>query len=413
MSLTKENYTPAVLSLCLLAAYLDKSRNGISWAESIRKRWITYVILFCFVTVDLAVIKNIVGTNRIGYAGVQINVLKYAAVFCEYIAYNGEGIICGMCMLLFAVFYRKNREKSLVFLCSLLFFVALQAFLYAKSGLLSGQGRYLLPASIGFCLAICMILNFLRNNPRELSGKTNAFAKSIFMILAVFFLVFNVLILFSPGSSETVLSAITLIKGHAAAEHWPGTLRLFSTRFIVIACISCIVCIIFWKDRRRYACALVIVCIMLCYCLMTAFAAGRDFSMEGKQIAQCMNEISLSSADSSSIVIVADPGFHAEGVTSITRYLTMKMKKKNVRYWFFDAKVNNQPFLQEWKDTTLAHFGRQMVETPAAMDSARCLIFLKDMEKPFLATASVSCASFLHRDFARKKWDDLVCYFHD
>jgi hypothetical protein len=415
MSLTKENYTLTIPSLCVLAAYFDKSRNNVSWADAIKTRWVVYAFLFCFVAADLAVINYIVGTNRIGYAGVQINVLKYAAVFCQYIVYNGEGIVLCMCILLFAVFYRNNREKSLVFISALLLFVALQSFLYAKSGLLSGQGRYLLPASIGFGLAISAILHFLKNNPNDLSGTANAFVKSIFAVVAGSAVVFNLLVLISPGFSGTVLSATAFIKGHAAADHWTGTLHQFSIRFFVIAGISLIVCIIFWKETRRYHCALILACIMLCYCLPTAFAAGGYFSKEGKEVEKCMNEISLSVPDSSFIVIVADPGLHAEGVTSVTRYLTLKMKKKNIRYWFFDAKTNDRQYFQEWKDTTLAHFGRQRIESPATLDSAFCLLFLQDMEKPFFASLPISTpvGPSLQRDFTRKKWGDLVCYFHN
>ncbi len=408
MSLTKENYTLTIPFFCALAAYSDKSRTNMPWKTCIKMRRGVYAFLGCFLVADLAVIKFAVGTNQIGYAGIQVNALKYATTILEFIFYNGEGIVCAVCMFLFARFYKDHGKKSILLLCGFLAFLALQTFVYAKSGLLTGQGRYVLPSSITFSFMTCLLLTFFRSHPKELSGKENLQWKSILLFSAFLICIFNVFALFSDQVSSLILSAVAKLKGHSPSSHWFSLLHLFSLRFAIIAAIASFGLIISWKSRQLYSLAMTIVIVTLCYCAMSAFGAGLKFSKEGKNIRQCMEAIDRFDTDSSRIVIVADPAWNVEDVFSVTRYLTIKAGKKNIRYWFFDAHLNDRMAMQQWKDTTLRHFETQSIHTGKSLDSAQCLFFLKGTEQPFFALTNDG----LQKDFIRNKWGDLVCYFH-
>ena len=195
MALTKENYALAIPSLCFVLAYGDRSRPGMSWMSCVRMRWGTYAFLLCFIIADMAIITFLVGTNQTGYAGIQVNLLNYTKVFLEFIFYNGEGLVCTALMLLFERFYKTEDGKTVVVLFAFLAFVALQAFVYAKSGLLASRGRYVLPSSVSFGFVICMLLTFFRNHPKELSGRPNLSIKGLLAFAAVSVLLVNLLIL--------------------------------------------------------------------------------------------------------------------------------------------------------------------------------------------------------------------------
>jgi hypothetical protein len=408
MALTKENYALAIPVLCLVLAYCDRSRSGMSWKACVRTRWRTYAFLCCFFITDLAIITFSVGTNQTGYAGIQINPLNYTAAILEFIFYNGEGLVCAACMLLFARFYKTEKEKFVVLLFVFLAFVGLQAVVYAKSGLLASRGRYVLPSSAAFGFVICLLLTFFRNHPKELSDRKNLSIKGLLAIGAMSILIANVLILNSDGFSRSILSVISQAKGHPASPHWMNTLHLFSLRFAIVAVMGVLSLAVFWKSKRIHSLATALVLPMLGYCVMSAFGAGREFSREGHDIRQCMDAIDRSCTDSSLIVMIADPGYNTEEVFSVTRYLSIKSGKNNIRYWFFDSHANDRLVVKQWKDSTLTHFDARNIHTETGIDSAQCLFFLKETERPFLSSVGFD----VRKKFARKKWGEIVCYFH-
>ena len=185
MALTKENYALTIPALCVVLAYCDKSASGMSWKSCVRMRWGTYAFRCRFLIADLAIILFSVGTNQTGYAGVQLSPLTFAKVLIEFIFYNGEGLVCAALLLLFERFYKASREKGFVVLFAFLALVALQAFVYAKSGLLASRGRYVLPSSVSFGFVICMLLTFFRNHPKELSGRGNLSTKGLLVFGAM------------------------------------------------------------------------------------------------------------------------------------------------------------------------------------------------------------------------------------
>ena len=178
-------------------------------------------------------------------------------------------------------------------------------------------------------------------------------------------------------------------------------------RFAIVAIIGIISLVVFWKSKRIHSLAAALVLPMLGYCVMSAFGAGTEFSREGQDTRQCLDAIERSCTDSSLIVMIADPGYNTEEVFSLTRYLSIKSGKCNIRYWFFDSHINDRLAVKQWKDTTLSHFEARSIHTEAEINSAQCLLFLKETEQPFFSSVGFD----VQKKFARKKWGAMVCYF--
>jgi hypothetical protein len=285
-------------------------------------------------------------------------------------------------------------------------FLVPQIAVYAKSGLLAGQGRYLLPASAGFSLAICALLHGINKEMPEFSARANAVIKTVLVFLFLFCTVLCAAVLMSGTFSTAILSAIARIKGHSAAEHWLARLNHFAAQFAFTGCLSCAGVVALWKIKRLHSLALLAVFVMLSYCCLSAFNAGREFYREGRDFKLCMDEIGSHTNAASSIVVVADPGFNVEGVNSVTRYLSIKMDRRNLRYWFFDSNLSNEAYLQDWKDTTLGLYGDRKIDRLPELSAASCLFVLNDMEKPFLESGG----SKITGDFTGKKFGALSCY---
>jgi hypothetical protein len=406
MSLIKENYSLAIPSLCLLKASLDRRQSGGSWKESIRPDWPLYMALLGILAIDLLIIKVFVGTNQTGYAGVQINLIKYIAVSLQFLFYNGQGIVLCLLLLGFGFFYAGKKEVILVYSLVFVVFLAPQIAVYAKSGLLAGQGRYLLPASAGFSLAICALIHGFNKDMPEVSARANMIIKTVLVLLVLSCTVFCAAVLLSGTFSSAILSVIARIKGHSAAGHWLTRLNHFAALFLFSGCLSCAGILALWKIKRLRSLALLAVFVMLSYCCMSAFNAGRGFYREGRDFKLCMDEINNHTDAASPIVVVADPGFNVEGVHSVTRYLSIKMNRRNLRYWFFDSKISNEAYLQDWKNITLCLYGNRKIDRLPELSAAACLLILNDMEKPFLESGG----SGITVDFTEEKFGALACY---
>jgi hypothetical protein len=406
MSLIKETYSLAIPALCLLKAGLDRRQNGGSWKESVGHGWPLYAALLAILAIDLFIIRVFVGTNQIGYAGVQINLIKYVAVSLQFLFYNGQGIVLCLLLLGFGFFYTGKKEGILFYSLVFIVFLAPQIAVYAKSGLLGGQGRYLLPASAGFSLAICALLHGINKNMPELSARANVIIKTVLVLLILSCTVFCAAVLLSGTFSAAILSVIARIKGHSAADHWLNRLNHFAALFTFSGCLSCAGIVTLWKIKRLRSVALLAVFVMLSYCCMSAFNAGRGFYREGMDFKLCMDEINSHTAVASPIVVVADPGFNVEGVNSVTRYLSIKMNRRNLRYWFFDSKISGEAYLQDWKNITLRLYGNRTMDRLPELSAAACLFILNDMEKPFLESGG----SEITGGFSEKKFGALACY---
>jgi len=141
MSLIKETYSLAILP-CAFSGRSGQAPKRRVVERINQARLPLYAVLLGILAIDLFVIKVFVGTNQIGYAGVQINLIKYFAVSLQFLFYNGQGIVLCLLLLGFGYFYTIKKKSYWFIHWCLQLFSCRKIAVYAKSGLLAGQGRY-------------------------------------------------------------------------------------------------------------------------------------------------------------------------------------------------------------------------------------------------------------------------------
>jgi hypothetical protein len=406
MSLYKENFALAIPGLCLLKVGLDRYVDGISWRKSVGRNWPLFSGLLLFLAADLAIIKFLVGTNQIGYAGVQVNPARYAMVTLQFFAYNGQGLLLALLGTVWALHLKGKKGPFVFFTAVFALFLASQAVVYAMSGVIIGQGRYLLPASVGFSLALCAMLNGFKKETPCLPRAVHTILKIAIAGGAVFVTGLCVAFILVPSLSDSLLLVIAGVKGRAIGEHWQHKLIGFAARFAMTGSFAVVAVIVTERSQKFRTLAMALISVMLFYCLMSGFLAGRDFAREGKSVSLCLDKVKSATSTASLIVLVADPGFNVEDVTSMTKYLTIKMDRKNIRYWFFDSPMSKETYLNDWKKSTLALYGDKRIGALSGLKAASCLLILREMEKPFLESGGSEIAA----DFTGQKYGVLACY---
>jgi len=166
-SLSKESFTIVIPAFLVFKIWHEKQQFNLTWKEAILKNKILIIpFIVLFINIFLIVFK--VGTNKIGYAGVD------GHGFLELL--NGIGLIIDfnlkwyliMILLFFLTLYYLNKANhalkffavklALPFVFFLLIIIP-NLVLYAKSGM---DERYLLPALIGVVYLLISIVKETR-----------------------------------------------------------------------------------------------------------------------------------------------------------------------------------------------------------------------------------------------------------
>lgn len=164
----KEAFLVLLPILPVLLSYwqLKEEKENITLKKiigKIKEDWLYTISTWGIFLVDMFIILFVVGTNKIGYAGIDISfgIKDYIRqiIWSCLVAFRVYffSIIIGVILLLIptiAVWLKseKWKEKCWDFLfniCVLSYFMVTQFVLHAKSGMYE---RYMLPATIGFCL---------------------------------------------------------------------------------------------------------------------------------------------------------------------------------------------------------------------------------------------------------------------
>ena len=176
MSLCKESFVLFVPALAVLRVWLTRqSRPELSWRQAARRNAAFTASLLLVSLVEVIVIVACVGTNTIGYAGVDAMTLKKMLfTAANFLRKTDFWLILGGALFLLGANLRARRRLDrqcftflkhfigpLVFSAAIL---APQILLYAKSGI---SERYRLPAIFGLTiLTISLYRYFVRNHPR-------------------------------------------------------------------------------------------------------------------------------------------------------------------------------------------------------------------------------------------------------
>lgn len=152
----------------------------------LKNNWVYTVSAWIVFIIDMAIILFVVGTNQIGYAGIDTSfgIMDYVkqiywsctVAFRIYFFAILIGLVLIVIPLFVTVFRKKEFSRQCGYLVAaglvFLYFVGTQFVLHAKSGMYE---RYLLPTTIGFCLFWIVDLYQLLRDKQKLKMVFNVF----------------------------------------------------------------------------------------------------------------------------------------------------------------------------------------------------------------------------------------------
>lgn len=189
-TLSKESFTLFIPAYILLLLYFKYQREPDKTIFNIiRSNIIVITSLLVILLIELYIIVFVVGTNKIGYAGIDssfniIKFLKFVYAFLQHNVYIYL-ILFGLFLLFQSLKSCKvnlniDLKKWMPYAFNFIILLAIivpQFLLYNKSGFFE---RYLLPLNLGFSLVVVFLLkNIYRNNNIAL------FSKKIFTIAII------------------------------------------------------------------------------------------------------------------------------------------------------------------------------------------------------------------------------------
>jgi hypothetical protein len=163
-SLSKESFILIIPAYVLMFIWFKHQKNRIGLIQTIYASFISITILLLLFIIEISTILFWVGTNKMGYAGVD-NSLNLPGVLKFIYAHLRESqyliLICFGTFLLLqpagSFFWRRNSILRYGYNMSILAAIIFPQFiLYYKSGLFE---RYLLPLNLGFSFFILFLLN--------------------------------------------------------------------------------------------------------------------------------------------------------------------------------------------------------------------------------------------------------------
>lgn len=196
-SLSKESFTLFIPAYILMLIWLNyQFDNNKTILNIIRNNIFLIVILLFVLFVEIYIIIFVVGTNKIGYAGIDnsfsaVDFLKSIYVFLRHNVYIYL-IIFGFFLLVqnlksWKINLYKDFKNQMPYIFNIVIMLAIilpQMILYNKSGIYE---RYLLPLNFGFSLFVI----FLLKNVYE-SSNISLFSKRAFTI-AIIYVIYSLL----------------------------------------------------------------------------------------------------------------------------------------------------------------------------------------------------------------------------
>lgn len=190
-SLSKESFIVIIPAVIALKIILEKNHFGISFKDTLLRNKLAIIPLIVMFA-EIVLIKFVVGTNQIGYAGVPSSSSEFLRGLKNIIIGKNSLLIYNeFLVVLFLAFLFSNLQKIKDKSCKifedilpyLTFFVLVlipELLMHAKSGLVE---RYLLPTTIAYAF---LYVGLIKNT------KDKKF-KSISIILATVFVIYSYL----------------------------------------------------------------------------------------------------------------------------------------------------------------------------------------------------------------------------
>jgi Dolichyl-phosphate-mannose-protein mannosyltransferase len=304
-TLSKEAFVVLLPAVVLSELILYRQHHQLSWIKTIKANLGKIALLATVCLVELAIIFLKVGTNRMGYAGVDSNslTLHNIAFTAKQLFLASNPLLMSMIGAVFMVVLSskivydhvltpKQPFKSLRSLLEELFYVAVlmgvyitpQAVLYAKSGF---YARYLIPGVMGFAFLTIYLL-----------------AKTVQLI------------------------------------------TLKALRFGIDAILVIVTLLTLAADFR------------------VARSDAKAFAAEGASLKRALDTLASNTKSNDAILIVADPALDFEASISTYRYLTIQARKTNTYIdpiWSLN-RADYSPYQTEMRNNHLSLFGNLYID---------------------------------------------------
>lgn len=209
-SLCKESFIVIIPAFALFKIWNEKRFFNITIKESLKKNKL-FILPFVGMFIELFVIKFVVGTNQIGYAGVTSSTSEFIAgikniLFSHSSLFNwiklfGLLILFFLLSFLFMVggkrreFVKSIKTLSIDLLFALMIIVP-GVIMHAKSGMVE---RYLLPTTFGLAFLIVVVM---QNTKQKILRYVAIVIVSLFLFLS-FGTAKTSAIIFTSGGKET------------------------------------------------------------------------------------------------------------------------------------------------------------------------------------------------------------------
>lgn len=168
-SLCKESFVITIPAFIVFKIWNEKNVSGITFKESIKNNYLL-IIPLVVMFIELAIIKFVVGTNKIGYAGVTSTAAEFW-LGIKNILFNKISLLSWLSLiggllglyLISFIFQKENKKTDIsqsinllaAYFCFSVLLVLPNIFMHAKSGMME---RYLLPTTLGLAFLAISIL---------------------------------------------------------------------------------------------------------------------------------------------------------------------------------------------------------------------------------------------------------------
>jgi len=172
-ALSKESFTILIPAYMLFMLLVELKYKDLKFLKAIKKNLVYFILLGITFFASIWFILGVVGTNTIGYAGVEgssFSVLKLAKTSLAFITPEQILLISllGLITIVYSLFSKHSSDKLKMILLNLFSFVGFlvvfvllpQSILYAKSGVVP---RYLIPGVFFLAALIVGIWYILRS----------------------------------------------------------------------------------------------------------------------------------------------------------------------------------------------------------------------------------------------------------
>ena len=401
-TLCKESFILCIPAIVFWYNSIKKIKSGKHWTETIVDNIPISILLLTIMSIEIISIVFFVGTEDIGYAGVEkLSIGFFTDAAKDLFFRNGLGVAIIISLIISIRLSGRKRscflKKIRMPIILLILWILPQIALYAKTGMSS---RYLLPATLGLSIFCAYVVRGIRE-----SGMYLALSKRVFLLISLVLgtagLCFIGICLFLFFSRNPMPMEIR--------SHIMGGLLLGLTFiFVSYHCLK--------RYRETFgihvsSIIIIIIQVVIFYNLGIMHAEAREYALEGRETTKFLDAVvKETNSPVSQILIAVDPAIHFEAANAVNVYLRMIGNRNNLYYQRILSKPSYSSFDQHLIDS-FEGFAKQegliIISDASQAIQPRCICLLPGTEPAFLR---LSKYAKLLDQYIRKSYGPYTLY---